>query len=113
MENLTDEVPLWRGSDQSERDKQRRRQLSDAALQAYSTTGYSAATVQEVRRQAHFSTRSFYELYADKSELFQVLKGLAGFDIDPLTFVRQSVQRMLMAALGTILSDQRKHVCSR
>lgn len=113
MENLTDEVPLWRGSDQSERDKQRRRQLSDAALQAYSTTGYSAATVQEVRRQAHVSTRSFYELYADKSELFQALQGFAGFDIDPLTFVRQSVQRMLMAALGTILSDQRKHVCSR
>ncbi|GGJ52116.1 TetR/AcrR family transcriptional regulator [Glutamicibacter ardleyensis] len=69
MENLTDEVPLWRGSDQSERDKQRRRQLSDTALQAYATTGYSAATVQEVRRQAHVSTRSFYELYADKSEL--------------------------------------------
>ena len=49
----------------SSRDEKRRHQLLDAALQVYATT------VQAVCRQAHVSTRSFYELYADKFELRQ------------------------------------------
>lgn len=72
------------------------------------------ATVQAVCRQAHVLTRSFYELYADKSVLCQalyrelneqVLQGFAGFYVDPLASVRQSVPSMVITSLGPIQSD--------
>ncbi|MGO2480215.1 hypothetical protein ACTXJR_00060 [Glutamicibacter ardleyensis] len=75
------------------------------------------ATVQAGCRQAHVLTRSFYELYADKSVLCQalyrelneqVLQGFAGFYVDPLASVRQSVPSMVITALGPIQSDERK-----
>lgn len=108
---------LWRGSAQSARDDERRRRLLDAALEVYGTTGYSGATVRTVCDLAHVSTRSFYELYADQSELLsqlyrelndEILSGFADAHVDPSEPLRRAVRRLVVAALASMLEDERK-----
>jgi AcrR family transcriptional regulator len=47
-----------------------------AAASLAEETGYSAVTVMDVTKRARVNTRSFYELFADKREVFRALHEL-------------------------------------
>jgi AcrR family transcriptional regulator len=62
-------------SKQEVAEHQRQRILLAAASLA-EETGYSAVTVMDVTKRARVNTRSFYELFADKREVFRALHEL-------------------------------------
>ncbi|MBS1905850.1 MAG: TetR family transcriptional regulator [Actinobacteria bacterium] len=108
---------LWRGSPRSARDEERRRRLREAALEIYGTTGYASAAVRDVCRLAHVSTRSFYELYPEQSELLlelyrelndEVLAGFAEARVDLSQPAARGVRDLVSAALAPMLHDERK-----
>ncbi len=112
-----DEDRLWRGSARSSRDEERRRRLLDAALEIYGTTGYAGASVGSVCRLAHVSSRSFYELYSDQSELLahlyrmlndEVLSGFADASVNVAEPLFKTVRTLVAGALATTLEDERK-----
>lgn len=57
------------GRTADERDARRRRQLLDAGLDVFGTTGFRTATVRGLCREARVADRSFYELYATTEDL--------------------------------------------
>ena len=55
------------GESAADRDDRRRRQLMDAGLRVFGSTGYRAATVRGLCREAKIADRYFYQ-YFDKTE---------------------------------------------
>lgn len=111
------ESSLWHGTARHVRDQERRRRLLDAALELYGTIGYRAATVQAVCRLAKVSTRSFYELYSDQEELLErlyldlngeVLEAITDVVIGPASDAFTAARKLVAAALGPMLNDERK-----
>jgi len=117
---MANETGLWHGTARDTRDHQRRRRLLDAALELYGTLGYRATTVQAVCHEAKVSTRSFYELYADHEELLATLYlelnnevldaiiGRSGEADGPAPDAFTATRRLVAAALGPMLADERK-----
>ena len=117
MASAQDQDRIWRGSAQSARDEERRRRLRAAALEIYGTSGYATATVRDVCRLAHVSTRSFYELYPEQTGLLRELyrelnvEVLTGFDAAEGDIGRPlapAVRALVSAALAPMLHDERK-----
>jgi AcrR family transcriptional regulator len=113
----TADTELWHGTARHTRDQERRRRLLDAALELYGTAGYRRTTVAAVCRLAKVSTRSFYELYADQEQLLErlyldlngeVLAALTELTIEPVPNVFAVGRRLVAAALGPMLQDERK-----
>jgi AcrR family transcriptional regulator len=71
---MTTEAPrrrhTYRGVTPAARDAARRKALQQAALELFGTRGWGQATVTALCREAGVTTRTFYELYRDREELF-------------------------------------------
>lgn len=106
----------WRGVTAAARDEQRRVRLLDAGLEVFGTSGYQTSKVSGLCAAAGVSTRSFYELFADRAALLEAvylqvcaeilanLESLTLSDTDLPQWVRAAVQ----AVLGPLLADVRK-----
>jgi AcrR family transcriptional regulator len=57
----------------AERDAMRRRKLLDAALEQVGRDGFNGMTIEGVCRAAGVTHRNFYDLFADREELFMAL----------------------------------------
>lgn len=108
---------VYAGRSADERDGRRRRQLLDAGLEVFGTTGFRTATVRGLCREAHVADRSFYELYATTEELLlgvyrdcigrlmsAVGEALAAADTDDDLV---AVTRRGLDAFFTVVSDRR------
>lgn len=83
----------YAGRTAEERDEQRRRQLLDAGLDVFGTTGFRTATVRGLCREARVADRSFYELYSTTEELL-------------LDVYRDCVSRMMTAVTEAIAESE-------
>jgi AcrR family transcriptional regulator len=59
----------YRGASPEQRQAERRERLIEAAIAVFGTTGYRAATVEQVCAQAGLTKRYFYESFADSEAL--------------------------------------------
>lgn len=106
----------WRGVPAADRDEQRRNRLLEVGLEVFGTTGYPTSTVSGLCAAAGVSTRSFYEIYADRSALLEAvylhvcaeieanLAALTLSETDLASWVRSAVE----AVLGPLIADVRK-----
>jgi AcrR family transcriptional regulator len=62
-----------RGLNPQQRLEERREQLLSTALELFGTAGYSATSVERLCQSAYVSTRSFYELFANKEACYLAL----------------------------------------
>lgn len=98
---------LYAGESTAERTARRRQQFLDAALEVFGTTGYRAATVRQLCRQAGLTDRYFYESFGNTEDLLvaayerefahlqaQVMTALqdAVSDPDPMAGVRTALR---------------------
>lgn len=60
---------MYGGESPAERTARRRQQFLDAALAVFGTTGYRAATVRQLCRQAELTDRYFYESFKNTEDL--------------------------------------------
>jgi len=105
------------GFTSEERDAHRRQRLLAAAKEIIGTAGYAATTIPGVCSAANVSTRTFYELYATKEDLFIDLYDT--ITADSYTRVAESLEATagaplaeripaaLMAYLDPMLKDPR------
>lgn len=56
-------------------EKERCQRLLTAAEQVFTTTGYGAATMEEIAKSAGMSKKTLYALYPDKEHLFAAMVG--------------------------------------
>ncbi|GEM30316.1 TetR family transcriptional regulator [Nocardia neocaledoniensis NBRC 108232] len=61
------------GLDPGERRAQREAQVLDAALELFTSRGYLATSVEQICQSSAVSTKSFYQLYANREECFLAL----------------------------------------
>lgn len=104
------------GESATDRLARRRRQLLDAGLELFGTTGYRATTVRQLCREAKVSDRYFYEQFDSTEDLL-----LAVYDVctarleeaavaalgDPGDAVQDVARRGLDAFLSVVESDPR------
>jgi AcrR family transcriptional regulator len=64
---------LWRGSTPEQRLDERRERLLAAGLEVFGTTGYQTSTVSGICSAAGVSTRTFYELFDQRSDLLEAI----------------------------------------
>ena len=63
----------YSGLEASERARQRRSALLEAALQLFATRGYGASSVKQICRQAGLTERYFYESFSDRHDCLKEL----------------------------------------
>lgn len=85
----------YAGESASDRHARRRRQLLDAGLEVFGTSGYRSATVRQLCREAQVSDRYFYEQFDSTEDLL-----LAVYD-ECTTRLEQAA----VAALGDTADD--------
>lgn len=73
---------LYAGLRGDQRAAARRRQLLDAALEVFGTTGWSASTVHDVCRTAGLSPRYFYASFESREALFLALFRQIAVDVE-------------------------------
>jgi AcrR family transcriptional regulator len=101
----------------SQRLGDRRSRLMEAALDAFGTEGYGSVSIEQLCARAGLSTRSFYELFANREALLialhdelneealrAVVRALA--DVDP-TDLRARARAGLTAYFRVMTSDRR------
>src|ERR1700752_1144970 len=59
----------YRGASPEQRQAERRERLVEAAIEVFGTTGYRAATIDQVCAQAGLTKRYFYESFTDSEAL--------------------------------------------
>ncbi|MFD8058182.1 TetR/AcrR family transcriptional regulator [Streptomyces cyaneofuscatus] len=62
-----------RGLDAEERRARRREDLLDAALELFSAQGYQDTSIEQICKQAYVGTKSFYEVFTGKENLYLAL----------------------------------------
>jgi AcrR family transcriptional regulator len=65
----------YAGESASDRHARRRRQLLDAGLEVFGTSGYRSATVRQLCREAQVSDRYFYEQFDSTEDLLLAVYG--------------------------------------
>lgn len=68
-----DESKVWRGTTLEQRSHARRERLLEAGLEIFGTTGYATSTVSGICSAANVSTRTFYELFAERVDLIEAI----------------------------------------
>ena len=107
-----------RGLDPQQRLDERRRLLLDAALGLFGTAGYAATSVEQLCQAAYVSTRSFYELFANKEACYLALHRqieatitgrlvAAAESIQPDASPADVVHRMVAAFVHAMVDDIR------
>ncbi|MEV0045524.1 TetR/AcrR family transcriptional regulator [Nocardia rhamnosiphila] len=105
---------IWGGTTLSERKQARRRALLEAALDLIGESGAAGVTMRAVCRRANLTDRYFYESFASRDELLDVLyRQIADDFLDPMTAFAvaddASRDRALSEALvDKVLEDPRK-----
>lgn len=107
---------LWRGSTPEQRNDERRERLLAEGLEIFGTTGYHSSTVSGICSAAGVSTRTFYELFAQRADLIeaiytQVVDQIRA-DIDALPppsldGLEQWAREAVGAVVGPLLADLR------
>lgn len=67
------DTKLWRGSTPEQRNDERRERLLAEGLEIFGTTGYHSSTVSGICSAAGVSTRTFYELFAQRADLIEAI----------------------------------------
>lgn len=114
------EPRTYGGESREERTSRRRRSFLDAGLEVFGTTGYRAATVRHLCREAGVTDRYFYAEFASTEELLlavydectarlldAVVAATAGLGTGPQPAVETLAQVALDAFLGVIEDDRR------
>ncbi|MFI2333405.1 TetR/AcrR family transcriptional regulator [Nocardia rhamnosiphila] len=105
---------IWGGTTLSERKQARRGALLEAALDLIGESGAAGVTMRAVCRRANLTDRYFYESFASRDELLDVLyRQIADDFLDPMTAFAvaddASRDRALSEALvDKVLEDPRK-----
>ncbi|NUS91789.1 MAG: TetR/AcrR family transcriptional regulator, partial [Nocardia sp.] len=105
---------IWGGTTLSERKQARRSALLEAALDLIGESGAAGVTMRAVCRRANLTDRYFYESFASRDELLDVLyRQIADDFLDPMTAFAvaddASRDRALSEALvDKVLEDPRK-----
>ena len=105
---------IWGGTTLSERKKARRTALLEATLDLIGESGAAGVTMRAVCRRANLTDRYFYESFASRDELLDVLyRQVADDFLTPMTAFAvaddPSRDRALSAILvDTVLEDTRK-----
>lgn len=109
----------WRGISPQARDAARRSRLLAAGLEVFGTTGYRSATVAGLCRTAQVSTRSFYELFADREELLaavyrgitdEITERIGELRVEPGAAAATWVTAAVDSVVGPMLEDERKGI---
>ncbi|MDN5544925.1 MAG: TetR/AcrR family transcriptional regulator [Rhodococcus sp. (in: high G+C Gram-positive bacteria)] len=91
--------------------EQRRQAVLNAAIEQFSTNGYSATSINQVARQAGISIGALYSYFASKEDLFlaiidsayelmeEILTGVAGASRDVFDYVEHMLQACSRFAL--------------
>jgi AcrR family transcriptional regulator len=95
------------------RTEQRRRRILEAALQRFTTAGFAATTMEDIRTQAHASTGSLYHHFSSKERLAADLyiEGLRDYQTGLLHMLRRQreAQRGVRAIVAYHLRWVRAH----
>lgn len=93
-------------------DSERRRRILQAAEQVFTTSGYGAATMEDVARTAGMSKKTIYAFYADKSRLLAAIVIVADDcpwddrDAVPIADPLAELRRRLTAVIAFVLSPR-------
>lgn len=107
---------LWRGSTPEQRNDERRERLLAEGLEIFGTTGYHSSTVSGICSAAGVSTRTFYELFAQRADLIEAIYAQVvdqiRADIDALPppsldGLEQWAREAVGAVVGPLLADLR------
>lgn len=96
------------GETSDERLARRRRQLLDAGLEVFGTTGYHAATVRQLCREAGLTDRYFYEQFDNTEALLlavyaECMDRLASAAIDAVASAGAELETVAKTALSAFL----------
>lgn len=107
---------LWRGSTSEQRLDERRERLLAEGLEIFGTTGYHSSTVSGICSAAGVSTRTFYELFAQRADLIeaiyvrvvdQVRADIEALPPPTVVGVEQWARDAVGAVVGPLLADLR------
>lgn len=107
---------LWRGSTSEQRNDERRERLLAEGLEIFGTTGYHSSTVSGICSAAGVSTRTFYELFGQRSDLIeaiyaqvidQVRRDIEDLPTPTVAGVVQWARDAVRAVVGPLLADLR------
>lgn len=101
------EPRIWGGTTLTERREARRAALLDAALDLIGESGAGAVTMRAVCRKANLTDRYFYESFASRDELLDVLyRQIADEFLDPMTAYAVADDPARDRALSEVLVDK-------
>ncbi|WP_067537347.1 TetR/AcrR family transcriptional regulator [Nocardia crassostreae] len=101
------EPRIWGGTTLTERREARRAALLDAALDLIGDSGAGAVTMRAVCRKANLTDRYFYESFASRDELLDVLyRQIADEFFEPMTAFAVADDPTRDRALSEILVDK-------
>lgn len=101
------EPRIWGGTTLTERREARRAALLEAALDLIGESGAGAVTMRAVCRKANLTDRYFYESFASRDELLDVLyRQIADEFLEPMTAFGVGDDRSRDRALSEVLVDK-------
>ncbi|NNH68774.1 TetR/AcrR family transcriptional regulator [Nocardia uniformis] len=101
------EPRIWGGTTLTERREARRAALLDAALDLIGESGAGAVTMRAVCRTANLTDRYFYESFASRDELLDVLyRQIADEFLEPMTAYAVADEPARDRALSEVLVDK-------
>ncbi|WP_052663794.1 TetR/AcrR family transcriptional regulator [Psychromicrobium lacuslunae] len=105
------------GLDAEQRKQQRKDALLDAALELFSSLGYSSTSIEQLCQSAGVSTKSFYGIFADREQCYLALMQRCN-----TTLIRRMQEELrqapeaedagrdrLISALAHAFGDDRRH----
>lgn len=107
---------VWRGSTLEQRSDERRERLMAAGLEIFGTTGYQSSTVSGICSAAKVSTRTFYELFDQRTDLLeaiyarvtdQIRADIERLPTPTLVDIEHWAHSAVRAVVGPLLADLR------